>query len=159
MPAFTQEGLDLIKRWEGFRSKPYLCPAGVLTIGYGHTVDVLPHHQLTEHQAEVILLHDLELFISGVRDLTRDAALNDNQFSALVSFAFNVGLANLRKSTLLKHVLKGDHKAAKLEFSKWVFAAGKRLKGLELRRHAEALLYGSTPVWPGSDAARLPPAP
>lgn len=97
---------------------------------------------ITEQQAEVLLSKDLTLFEKGVTSLVK-VPLTQGQFDALVSFAFNLGLGRLAKSTLLRKVNAGDHAGAAQEFGKWVFAAGNRLRGLVLRREAEALLYAS----------------
>lgn len=135
-------GVALIKRWESLRLDAYLCPAGVWTIGYGHTGDVQRGQRITEHQADVILAHDLEVFERGVEELTRGVTLNENEFSALVSFAFNVGLGALEKSTLLKLLrARALPFAVAAEFKKWVHANGKVLPGLEKRRASEAVLF------------------
>lgn len=97
---------------------------------------------ITEQQAEVLLSKDLTLFEKGVTSLVK-VPLTQGQFDALVSFAFNLGLGRLAKSTLLRKVNARDHAGAAREFGKWVFAAGNRLRGLVLRREAEALLYAS----------------
>jgi lysozyme len=133
----SAEGLALIQRFEGLRLKAYLCPAGVWTIGYGHTGDVEPHHVITGHQAEVILQLDVERFEQGVERLCTGLTLTQGQFDALVSFSFNVGLAALSRSTLLRRLRAGDTQGAADAFRAWVFAAGKKLPGLVLRREAE----------------------
>lgn len=136
----NKAGVDLIKRWEGLRLETYSCPAGVPTIGYGHTgASVLPGSKITEHQADVILAADLEKFEAGVDRMA--PGLPGNEFSALVSFAFNLGLAALERSTLLKKVLAGDKAGAGAEFMKWTYAAGKVLPGLVKRRAAERALF------------------
>lgn len=139
----SQAGVDLIKRFEGLRLEAYLCPAGVWTLGYGHTgAHVLPGSKVTEHQAEVILQSDLERFERAVERLAPGAS--DNEFAALVSFAFNLGEAALARSTLLKKFLAGDKPGAAGEFAKWVYAAGKVLPGLVKRREAERTLFLGT---------------
>jgi lysozyme len=139
----SKAGIDLIKKFESLQLKAYLCPAGVLTIGYGHTGDVARGQVITEHQANVILSLDLEKFEEGVTDLTKDVKppLNPNEFSALVSFAFNVGIAALSKSTLLKFLLRGDRTNAADEFKRWTKAKGKELPGLIRRRADERALF------------------
>lgn len=128
---------------ESCRLSAYRCPAGVLTIGYGHTGDVKPDDVITQHQADAILEVDLQRFEMAVDQLA--PRINANQFSALVSFAFNVGIDALEKSTLLRCVNGGQFKAAAVEFSKWTHAAGVVLPGLVKRRAAEAQLF-LTPV-------------
>jgi lysozyme len=135
-------GLDLIKRSESCRLDAYLCPAGIPTIGYGHTGDVKLGHRITQHQADTILAYDLERFEADLTVLlTGYAPVTENQFSALVSFAFNVGTAALGGSHLLAHVRAGEVQAAAGEFGKWVHAAGKVLPGLVARRAAERALF------------------
>ena len=132
-------GVALVKRWEGCRLTAYLCPAARWTLGYGHTADVKPGMTITQHQADVILESDLEIYESTVRRLAPNAT--ENQTAALTSFAFNLGTAALERSTLLKKFLAGDTAGAADEFGKWVFAGGKRLPGLVSRRSAERDLF------------------
>jgi lysozyme len=138
-------GIELIKRHEGLRLAAYLCPANVWTIGYGHTGDVKPEHRITEHQADVLLAYDLERFEQCVSRVTDRVDLTENQFSALVSFAFNVGVEAFNRSTLRKFVLGCDWEGAAREFDKWVHAGGRVLPGLVKRRADERALF-LTPV-------------
>lgn len=141
----------LVKRHEGLRLDAYYCQAGVCTIGYGHTGDVKPGDRITAHQAEVILRHDLDRFDVGVARLT--PGLNANQHGALVSFAFNLGLAALERSGLLRVVRArpADFKSVRAELMKWKFARDPKtstmvaLAGLERRRSDEADLYEAPP--------------
>lgn len=133
-------GRDLIKKWEGLRLKAYKCPAGVWTIGYGHTGDVKKGDVITEHQAEAILDVDLDKFERGAENLL-DVQVSDNEFAALVSFAFNLGVGALGRSTLLKLVNAGDKVGAGAQFMKWTYAAGKVVPGLVKRRAAERELF------------------
>jgi lysozyme len=133
------EGKELIKESEGLRLEAYLCPAGVPTIGYGHTGDVEIGQKITEHQADVILDLDLEHFENAVESAC--PGLNDNQFAALVSFAFNLGVAALAASTLLKYAKQKLYAKAGAEFMKWKYAAGRVLPGLVKRRAAERALF------------------
>lgn len=140
----NEKGIALIKEFEGCVLESYKCPAGVWTIGYGHTRNVKPKQVLTEKQAETLLRVDLAVFERGVTSALYGVRLNSNQFSALVSFAFNLGLGNLRNSTLLKKIKANPFdKSIRTEFGKWVFANGKPLDGLARRRKAEADLYFS----------------
>lgn len=137
----NQKGIDLIKNFEGLRLKSYRCPAGVWTIGYGHTgKDVFEGMIITEAEAESILKKDLEKFEQGVEKAV-DVPLSEDQFSALVSFSFNLGLGNLSGSTLLKDLNKKEYQAAADEFPKWRKAGGKVLEGLVKRRAAERDLF------------------
>lgn len=138
--AINAAGLAIVKRSEGLRLKAYICPAGVLTIGYGSTgPHVKPGMTITEDQAEGLLRSDLRRFEDGVAQLAKVAT--DNQYSAMVSFAFNVGLEALKTSTLLRKHNEGDYAGAKAEFGKWVRGGGKVLPGLVTRRSDEADLY------------------
>jgi lysozyme len=137
-------GRKIIMDAETCRLEAYKCPAGKWTIGYGHTGDVKPGMKLqSKHQAEVVLEYDLERFEDAVAALAPTA--NSNQFSALVSFAFNLGDANLRHSTLLARFNAGDVEGAAREFSRWIYATveGRKvvLPGLVTRRTAEAALF------------------
>ena len=136
----NKQTLDLIKKFEGCRLKAYLCPAGVLTIGYGHTKSVKPNQTITQKQADELLLADLTEFERGVKS-SLIVPINDNQLGALVSFAYNVGIGALQKSTLLKKLNAKDYQGASSEFLRWNKAGGKELKGLTLRRQAERELF------------------
>ena len=140
------KGLALVKRWEGLRLEAYRCPAKILTIGYGSTG---PHVKegmvITEAEAEALLLKDLARFENGVTAIVGLAPTTSDQFSALVSFAFNLGLHALLKSTLLKKHKARDYSAAAAQFASWnkVRRNGQLvpLAGLTARRAAEAKLY------------------
>lgn len=136
----SQAGLDLIKRFEGLETKAYRCPAGILTIGYGHTTGVKEGDTCTPEQAEVWLREDCQ-----VAELTVSANvnvhLNQNQFDALVSFIFNLGSGNFVKSTLLKKLNTSDYRGAADELDRWVNAGGRKLPGLVKRRAAEKALF------------------
>jgi lysozyme len=134
------KGIALIKEYEGLRLGAYLCSAGVLTIGYGHTGGVKEGDLITEQKAEQLLQDDLKKFENGVLRLVR-VPLTQNQFDALVSFAFNLGVGNLGKSTLLKMLNDRDYKGAAGQFVRWNKAAGKELAGLTRRRLAESALF------------------
>jgi lysozyme len=141
--------VDLIKKAESLRLKAYLCPAGVPTIGYGHTgTDVtmadVGKKTITETDAEHLLAADLDKFTLGVDSLVY-VPLSENQRGALVSFAFNLGLGNLRKSTLLKRLNDAEYQDAGKQFLVWDKATvnGKLivLGGLKRRRAAEKALF------------------
>jgi len=143
----SKEGLDLIKKYEGFRNHPYLCSANVPTIGYGNTYYpngnkvTLNDPPITKQRAEELLLIIVASFEKGVNRLVK-SSINQNQFDALVSFAYNLGVTALSTSTLLKKVnVNPNDPSIKNEFKKWVNAGGKRLKGLVRRRNEEAFLY------------------
>jgi lysozyme len=137
----------MIKSFEGFVGKPYLCPAKICTIGYGATFYpdgkkvTMTDAVITEGQATDLLAHMLISFEKYVDSYCVDT-ITQNQFDALVSFAYNLGPANLKSSTLLKKVNANPaDESIRLEFMKWVKAGGKTLKGLVRRREAEANLY------------------
>lgn len=134
-------GRKLIQRFEGFRSEAYLCPAGVWTIGYGHTAGVKPGDTCTPDEADEFLKQDLRTAENTVNAQNLD--LNQCQFDALVSFVYNVGSGNFTSSTLLKK-LKKDTSATRdleAEWKKWKYANKVELKGLVRRRAAEWSLY------------------
>jgi lysozyme len=142
-----QSGLDLIKHFEGFQGKPYRCPAGVPTIGYGATYYpggrkvTLTDPAITEQQATELLLNVLGSYEQGVDSFCRDD-ISQNQFDALTSFSYNLGLGSLKSSTLLKKVNNDPNDTAiRAEFMKWTHSAGQVLPGLVTRRGKEADLY------------------
>ena len=154
----SENMIAIIKKFEGLRLYPYLCQAGVLTIGYGHTIksakakfmeefytspqDIAKQHgieKITEEQAEKYLYDDLEKFEKAINDL--DLPLLQCEFDALVSFVFNVGIGNFNKSTLKKLLSQKKFFYAAKEFDKWVFAGGKKLPGLQNRRSKERKIF------------------
>ena len=152
------EGIDLIKAFEGCHNQPYLCPAKLWTVGYGHVLypeqarlktdergsyPLKPEHSRVWDADEIdaLLAEDLHRFEAGVLRLCPAAADNDRHFAALVSFAFNVGLGNLQSSTLRMKYNRGDFDGAADEFLKWDKSGGKVLAGLTRRRIAERFLF------------------
>jgi lysozyme len=140
-------GIEMIKFFEGFRSAPYKCPAGIPTIGYGATFYpngkkvTMADKAITEQEGTALLQNMLVSFEKYVDSYCVDT-ITQNQFDALVSFAYNLGPANLKSSTLLKKVnANPEDETIHLEFMKWVKAGGKTLKGLVRRREAESQLY------------------
>lgn len=170
-----QSGLDLIKSFEGLADgdpttvnlDPYLDPIGIWTIGWGHAIwdgtdflrgaknrgraKALYPNGITMPQAEALLRADLLDTCRDVQPLVTQP-VTDNQFAALVSFAYNCGVGNLKKSTLLRLVNAGDVAGAVVEFGKWNKAGGKELPGLTKRRAAEAALF-NTPDAPAAAQA------
>ena len=141
----SPHGLAKLKQWEGLKTKAYLDSGGVWTIGYGHTAMAglpKPHKGMviTEREAEEILLRDLTQYENTVEQSVK-VKLNDNQFAALVSFTYNVGIGAFKKSTLLKKLNNGNFDAVPSELMKWVKAGGKKLQGLVNRRRAEGYLW------------------
>lgn len=138
----TKEGLDLIKKYEGLRLEAYKCPAGVWTIGYGHTKGVMPRMKISKEEAERLLKHDVS--IVELKVVNTVGKLQACKIDALVSFAYNVGVAAFRGSTLCRKVkANSDDASIRAEFGKWVYAGSKKLPGLVKRRAEEAEMYFS----------------
>ena len=136
----SEQGLDLIKQFEGCRLVAYMDSVGVWTIGYGSTVDVAPGMQITKVQADERLKRDVKDAEDCINSLV-NVALQQCQFDALVSWVFNLGCGNLKKSTLLKMLNEGRFDDASFEMKKWDRAGGKVVEGLTRRRVAEARLF------------------
>lgn len=136
----SQRGLDLIKQFEGFRSEAYRDVVGVLTIGYGFTSNVREGDTMTKAQANARLARELSGYELAVKVAT-DGQCNQNQFDALVSFCWNVGIEGMQRSSVIKAHRRGDYQAAARAFSLWNKAGGKVWPGLTRRRAAEAALY------------------
>lgn len=137
-------GKDIIKKWEGLRLKAYLCPAGVPTIGYGHTYNVKMGQTISVSQAELFLDHDYQDAEEQVLSLVK-VPLTENQLGALTSFVFNLGSGNLRISTLLRKLNLGDYRGAAEQFGAWnkarVNGVLTVLDGLTKRRADEKNLF------------------
>lgn len=144
------KGIPLIKRFEGLKLKAYVCPAGLNTIGYGSTYyengsKVKLGDVITIDRADKLLIFTVTEFEKQVDTLVT-SAINANQLGALTSFAFNVGIGNFQRSTLLRLVnTNPSNPAIRTEFGKWTRANGQVLKGLVTRRQAESDLY-FTPI-------------
>jgi lysozyme len=143
----SQKGLDLIKKFEGFSAKPYVCPAGVPTIGYGATYYTngtkvtMSDEPISEEWAEQLLSNMVHTYEKAVISLVIPK-ITQNQFDALVSFAYNVGVTNFRKSTLLRLINKDpNNPEIATQFMKWVRGGGKVINGLIKRRQIESKLY------------------
>lgn len=141
----SANGVAHIKEFEGFRGKRYLCPANKPTIGYGHVIvdserATLWGADLTEEQATKLLMKDLVRFEDAVLAMVA-VPLTQGQFDALVSFAYNLGEAKLRSSTLLKLLNAGDYDGARKQINRWVYSNGKKLEGLIRRRARETEMF------------------
>ena len=156
-------GLHIIRHYEGLRLKPYLCPAGYWTIGYGHVLrhgdgsmmtaaDPAPNIEWLPATAETNLQKTASRYAARAAALCPPAAASGAQLGALTSFAYNLGLGALRASTLRRLILAGDDDGATEQFGRWIFAGGRKLPGLILRRADEAKLYA------GAHAIHLPAA-
>ena len=136
----SQEGISLIKKFEGCELEAYQCAAGVWTIGYGSTKDVKEGDTLTQKEADNLLLHEMQEYEGYIKELVK-VPLKQNQFDALVSWVFNLGPANLKASTMLKFLNAGDYHLIPSQIKRWNKASGKVLGGLIRRREAEALMF------------------
>lgn len=129
----------LIRRFEGCRLVPYLCPAGVWTCGWGSTgADVFPNRAWTQDYADARLAQDAVRFARGTAALC--PGLRGERLAAIADFAYNLGLGRLKASTLRRRLNAGDYAGARQELRKWVRGGGRVLPGLVLRREAEAAL-------------------
>ena len=140
----SQAGIDLIRRFEGCKLKPYLCPAGYWTVGYGHVIGngkTKPEKQLyTQEEVNEFLRTDLARFEQGVLRYC-PVHLTQFEFDSLVSFSFNLGLGVLQRSTLRRKILRQDKQAAARNILKYNKAGGQVLKGLTRRREAEYRMF------------------
>lgn len=145
MKTAVELASDLCRAFEGYRSAPYLCPAGVPTIGFGATrypsgkAVALSDAPVSKEQAETLLQHDLKKLEEWVIALC-PTLTNDKQRAAVIDWAYNLGVGRLRASTMRKRINERDWEAARKELLKWDKAGGKVLPGLVKRRSAEALL-------------------
>lgn len=145
-PQVTDQGFKLIMLAEGYSAIPYICAAGVCTIGKGATLDAnfkpvtMGHPQIDITIANKLFYRDVKIFADGVR---RDVKvpINNNQFSALVSLAYNIGQTNFRASTLLRKLNRGDYQGCADNFWQWRRANGVILSGLVTRRKLERKLF------------------
>ena len=139
----TRTGIEFIKKFEGFMPTKYLCAGNHWTIGYGHKLSANDkYNEISENMAEELLQKDLFIAERGVLQYI-NIPLENNQFDALVSFTFNVGLAALQRSSLRQKVNYQLYEEATQEFLKWIHVGTKRINGLVLRRNAESRLFAS----------------
>ena len=138
----SDDGLAIIKKYEGLRLNAYRCPARVWTIGYGHTHQVKSGDVITEAMATEYLRGDVRHAQQTIERYVK-VDLTQSQFDALVSFIFNVGSGAFRKSTLLRMLNKGNYSGAEKQFKRWNKAKGKALRGLTRRRADEAELFSN----------------
>lgn len=138
----SDRGINLIQHFESFYPKPYYCPAGVLTIGYGTVIKDyrLFMNGITKEQALEMMMKEVNRNEKSINRLVK-VPINQNQFDALISFVYNLGAGNLQASTLLRKLNSFEYLEAADEFPKWRKAGGKVLKGLVRRRAAERNLF------------------
>lgn len=135
-----EKAIKLIKDFEGLNLQAYKCPAGVWTIGWGHTAGVTPGMCITEHEADRLLREDVGAIWRRVLMLPVNLTLNQRR--AITSFIYNVGWGNFNRSTLRKRLMANPNDARIAEeFNRWTHGGGRRLRGLVRRRTAEARLY------------------
>ena len=132
--------MNIIKRFEGLRLSAYKCPAGVWTIGYGHTEGVKRGQVITAAQADELFEQDIEVCRQAV-DCAVNVQISDKQLDALISLCYNIGIRAFTRSSLVRKLNRGDKLGAAMEFPKWSNAGGRRLRGLLRRRMAEAELF------------------
>ena len=142
----SPHGIAKIKKFEGFRGQAYQCSAEVWTIGYGSTrykngTEVKPGDSIFKDEATKLLEHKLQSIYEPIIHKLVKVELNQNQFDALVSFVYNIGESQFKRSTLLKKLNKEDYRSAAEEFDKWVNAGGQKLQGLVNRREQEKILF------------------
>lgn len=142
MRRINQLGLAIVKRYEGMSRHAYKCPAGYWTIGYGHRVKPSErfNEPLTDKSMDQLLESDLSEACKAVQRLIK-VPVRDNQFSALVSFTFNLGSGCFQRSVLRARLNRGEYKEAGQAFMLYVRASGRVLKGLLNRRHDEMMLF------------------
>jgi GH24 family phage-related lysozyme (muramidase) len=138
----SENGINFIANWEGKRNKRYKCSAGVWTIGIGHAIkpNETFKEPMTEKEIQDLFRKDIIGFENAVNKNVK-VKLNQNQFDALVSFSFNVGVGAFASSTLLKLLNQGKYSEASDQFLRWVNAGGKAVLGLQRRRQAEKELF------------------
>lgn len=142
MMNISTNGQRLIERFEGRKLSAYQDGGGVWTIGVGHTRGVTRGQVATEAQVDAWFAQDIASTVAGVRAAVK-TPLNQNQFDALVSLAFNIGVGAFTESTLLRKLNAGDYQGAQLQFLRWNMDNGKFVQGLANRRRAEADLFGT----------------
>jgi lysozyme len=144
----SEKGMALIKLFEGLRLTPYECPGGYKTIGYGHVLSKEEASfigEITEDQAEDFLFRDIEKVNRSLKRLVT-IRLHQNQWDALASFVFNLGAGAFQRSALRRTVNRADHEDVPHQLMKWIWAGGRKQKGLIRRRTAEGMLYSQSLV-------------
>jgi len=136
----SKEGLSLIKKFEGCELEAYLCPAGVWTIGYGHTKDVKEGDKINRDEADYLLQEEMIEYESYINDFV-EVPLEQNQFDALCSWVYNLGPTNLKNSTMLRVLNEEKYADVPQQIKRWNKAGGEVLDGLIKRREAEAKMF------------------
>ncbi len=139
---FSEQGMALLKEFEGFSAQEYVCPAGKRTIGYGHVIgadEVFEQGGISYDEAEKLLKGDVSVAERAVARF--EGGISQGQWDALVCFAFNIGAHAFENSTLYRFLLAGDTAGAAGQFDRWVYAGGEKNMGLIRRRQAEKMLF------------------
>lgn len=147
--TISEQGLALIRKFEGFSATPYICPAGLKTIGYGHVIregETLPEKVISREQGEIILKQDVRLYSEAIALLV-SVPLNQNQFDALISLIYNIGVYAFEKSSLLRFLNQGDFEKTAAEFNRWVYVKKQKNRGLIARRAVESQLFSRKEVF------------
>lgn len=141
----SDQGIQLIKKFEGYRDRSYFCTSNHRTIGYGHKIkeNEVVDEPLTKELGEALLQEDIEQAEDCIRKYVK-VHLMQSQYDALVSFIFNIGEGNFKSSTLLKKLNEGDFEGAYNEFPRWIFSNKKKITGLLRRREAEREVFKRT---------------
>lgn len=140
----NEAGKDLIKSFESCRLRAYRDAVGVWTVGWGHTIGVRPGLVITQEQADKLFDLDIAIFERSITAALNGVPTTENQFSAMVSLAYNIGTGAFIKSTVIRQHRNGNYRLAAAAFMLWVKAGGRTLRGLVRRRAAESRLYSST---------------
>ena len=136
----SMNAVNLIAKWEGFEPEAYRDVVGVWTIGFGHTKDVKEGDKISYYDAIALLKKEVAYFARGV-ELNVKVPLTQNMFDAITSFTYNLGIGNLKRSTLLRKLNREDYEGAAREFKRWNRAGGKVYRGLTSRRLEEEELF------------------
>ena len=135
------EAAKLIKKYEGCKLQAYQCPAGIWTIGYGHTKGVKEGDVWTQEQADTALMQEIEEYGNGVLQVCPTLADYPNRLAACISLAYNIGPGNFAGSSVAKYIRRGEYRAAADAFGMWVYAGKQKLQGLVNRRQAERTVF------------------
>lgn len=136
----SENGIELIKEFEGYKSEAYQCTSGIWTIGYGHTKNVQKNDTCSVEEATEFLKQDVEIAERAINQLVK-VELNQNQFDALVSFVYNIGRENFKRSSMLKFLNSAHFPLSASQFDRWVYSRSNKSQGLINRRAKEKELF------------------
>jgi lysozyme len=141
--TISEQGLALIRKFEGFSATPYICPAGRKTIGYGHVIregENMPDSGISLEEGEILLKQDVNIYQAAINNLV-EIPISSNQFDALVSLVYNIGVYAFETSGLLRYLNFGDFEKTTTEFNRWIYVKKQKNKGLIARRAEESQLF------------------